>query len=224
MYYTSYEEHLHGNVAAYSAVADQGGIVAAFSVTDKADIIRHSHGHVKGGQQNQPVPHSLADAVVQQDERWLPHRSHLVLGQGRFLKHTLKDTTTFGVGGTQKKSWLTDLSLNLYAPWILWQNETKFYVTLKPFLWCNDISRKDWMHTVSLFMIRRYHSGLNGSGSVCSQDEKSFKFIKWNHFKDHFKVHLTSKLCLKGETVLLHSPWLASSGPSSWTCCSRGAE
>lgn len=68
MNYTGYEEHLHCNVAANSAVAVQRVIVAAFSVTDKADIIRHSHGHVKGGQQDQPVPHSLGDAVVQQDE------------------------------------------------------------------------------------------------------------------------------------------------------------
>lgn len=68
MNYTNYEEHLHCNVAAYSAVADERVIVAAFSVTDKADVIRHGHGHVKGGQQDQPVPHSLEDAVVQQDE------------------------------------------------------------------------------------------------------------------------------------------------------------
>lgn len=65
---TDYEEHLHCDVAAYSAVTDERVIVAAFGVTDKADVVRHGHGHVKGGQQNQPVPHGLEDAVVQQDE------------------------------------------------------------------------------------------------------------------------------------------------------------
>lgn len=75
-------------------MAGERVIVAAFSVTDEADVIRHGHGHVKGGQQDQPVPHSLEDAVVQQDERRLPHCGHLVLRHGRFLKHTLKDRTT----------------------------------------------------------------------------------------------------------------------------------
>lgn len=76
-------------------MADQRVMAAASSVTDKADVVRYGHGHVKGGQQNQPVPHSLEDAVVQQDETGLPHRSHLVVGHGRFLKDALKDRTKF---------------------------------------------------------------------------------------------------------------------------------
>lgn len=68
MNHTDDEEHLHCNVAAYCAVTDKRVIVAAFSVTGKADVVRHGHSHVKGGQQDEPVPHSLEDAVVQQDE------------------------------------------------------------------------------------------------------------------------------------------------------------
>lgn len=65
---TDYEEHLHCDVAAYGAVTDKGVIVAALGVADEADVVRHGHGHVKGGQQNEPVPRRLEDAVVQQDE------------------------------------------------------------------------------------------------------------------------------------------------------------
>lgn len=91
--HTKDEEQLHCDVTAHSATADQGMVAAALIVANKADVIRHGHGHVEGGQQDEPVPQGLGNAVVQQDQTGLLHSCHLVLGQGRFLKHTLKKRT-----------------------------------------------------------------------------------------------------------------------------------
>lgn len=101
---TDDEEHLHGDVAANCAVAHELMMVAGVGVTDEADVVGHGHGHVESGQQDQPVPHGLEDAVVQQDEAGLPHRRHLVLGQGRFLEDALKDRDS--VDDISLKGWM----------------------------------------------------------------------------------------------------------------------
>lgn len=87
--HTSYEKHLHHYVTPCGATSDKWKTFVALAVSDKADVERYSDGNVESRQQNQPVPHGLEDAVMQQDKTGL-HRSHLVLRQGWFLEHALK--------------------------------------------------------------------------------------------------------------------------------------
>lgn len=52
------EQYLHCDVAD-SCAAGQVVVIA-----DEAHVVGHRHGHVEGGQQNQPIPTSFEGAVV----------------------------------------------------------------------------------------------------------------------------------------------------------------
>lgn len=61
VYLTYYEEYLHSDVA-------DSGAACQVIVPDEAHIVWDSDSHVKGGEQDQPVPACLEGAVVEQDE------------------------------------------------------------------------------------------------------------------------------------------------------------
>lgn len=83
---TKDEEHLHSDVADDGAAGSREAVLCAC----EADVVGDGDGHVEGGQQDEPVPEGLEDAVVEQDEAGLLHRGHFVLGDGRLvLKHVL---------------------------------------------------------------------------------------------------------------------------------------
>lgn len=81
---TNDEEYLHGNIADSRATSE------VVVVADEAHVVRHRHGDVERGEQDQPVPAGFERAVVQQDEFGLLDICDLVLGQsGRVPEHVL---------------------------------------------------------------------------------------------------------------------------------------
>ena len=73
---TDDEQYLHGDVS-------DGGAPGLVHVADKTHVVGHRHGHVEGGQQDQPVPARLEGAEVQEDEFGFLGVGDLVLGQRR---------------------------------------------------------------------------------------------------------------------------------------------
>lgn len=73
---TQNEEHLHGNVADKSVSRSDGGVVIA----QEADIVGDGDRNVEGGKEDEAIPDSFGDAVVEEEAAGPPHGGHLVLG------------------------------------------------------------------------------------------------------------------------------------------------
>lgn len=73
---TQNEEHLHSNVADKSVSRSDGGVVIA----QEADVVGDSDRNVEGGEEDEAIPDSLGDAVVEEEAAGPPHGGHLVLG------------------------------------------------------------------------------------------------------------------------------------------------
>lgn len=81
------EQDLHRDVA------DGGAAGYVVVITDEAHVVGHCHGHVEGGEQDQPIPAGFEGAVVKQDELGLLGVCYLVLRQsGRVPEHVLDGT------------------------------------------------------------------------------------------------------------------------------------
>lgn len=53
-----------------------GGVV----ITREADVVGDSDRDVECGEEDETIPDSLGDAVVEEEAAGAPHRGHLVLG------------------------------------------------------------------------------------------------------------------------------------------------
>ena len=73
---TDDEQYLHGDVS-------DGGAPGLVHIADETHVVGHRHGHVEGGQQDQPIPARLEGAEVQEDEFGFLGIGDLVLGQRR---------------------------------------------------------------------------------------------------------------------------------------------
>lgn len=81
------EQYLHSDVTDCRAA---GHLVV---IADETHVVRHRHGDIEGGQQDQPIPTGLECAVVQQDEFGLLGICYFVLWQrGRIAEHILDKT------------------------------------------------------------------------------------------------------------------------------------
>lgn len=81
------EQDLHRDVA------DSGAAGHVIVIADEAHVVGHGHGHVEGGEQDQPIPAGFEGAVVKQDELGLLGVRNLVLRQsGRVPEHVLDGT------------------------------------------------------------------------------------------------------------------------------------
>lgn len=74
---TQDEEHLHGDVTDESVPGSDGGVVI---IAQEADIVGDSDRNVEGGEEDEAIPDSLGDAVVEEEAAGPPHGGHLVLG------------------------------------------------------------------------------------------------------------------------------------------------
>lgn len=85
---TDDKKHLH------CYVTDDGGACSRdrVIVRREADIVGDGDSHVEGSQQDQPIPQSLGDAVVEQNEARLLHRRHFVLRYGWLVHHVLSES------------------------------------------------------------------------------------------------------------------------------------
>lgn len=73
---TQYEEHLHGDVTDEGVPGRDGGVIIA----QEADIVGDGDRNVEGGEEDEAIPYSLGDAVVEEEAAGPPHRGHLVFG------------------------------------------------------------------------------------------------------------------------------------------------
>lgn len=73
---TQDEEHLHGDVTDKGVSGSDGGVIVA----QEADIVGDGDRDVEGGEEDEAIPHSLGDAVVEEEAAGPPHGGHLVLG------------------------------------------------------------------------------------------------------------------------------------------------
>jgi hypothetical protein len=84
---TQDEEHLHGNVTDKGVSRSDGGVI----ITQEADIVGDGDCNVEGGEEDEAIPDSFGDAVVEEEAAGPPHRGHLVLRhRWLWLKHVLK--------------------------------------------------------------------------------------------------------------------------------------
>lgn len=73
---TQDEEHLHNDVADKGVSGSYGGVI----IIREADIVGDGDGNVEGGEEDEAIPDSLGDAVVEEEAAGPPHGGHLVLG------------------------------------------------------------------------------------------------------------------------------------------------
>lgn len=72
---TQDEEHLHSDVTDKSVSGSDGGVIIA----READIVGDGDRNVEGGEEDEAIPDSLGDAVVEEEAAGCPHGGHLVL-------------------------------------------------------------------------------------------------------------------------------------------------
>lgn len=72
---TQDEEHLHGDVTDKGVSGSDGGVV----MVQEADIVGDGDRNVEGGKEDEAIPYSLGDAVVEEEAAGPPHGGHLVL-------------------------------------------------------------------------------------------------------------------------------------------------
>lgn len=73
---TQDEEHLHGDVTDKGVSGSDGGVIVA----QEADIVGDGDRDVEGGEEDEAIPYSLGDAVVEEEAAGPPHGGHFVLG------------------------------------------------------------------------------------------------------------------------------------------------
>lgn len=73
---TQDEEHLHGDVTDKGVSGSDGGVIVA----QEADIVGDGDRDVEGGEEDEAIPNSLGDAVVEEEAAGPPHGGHFVLG------------------------------------------------------------------------------------------------------------------------------------------------
>lgn len=84
---TQDEKHLHHDVTNERVSGCRGSVIIA----READVVGNSDRNIEGGKEDEAIPDSLGDAVVEEEAAGPPHGGHLVLGhRWLWLKHVLK--------------------------------------------------------------------------------------------------------------------------------------